>query len=234
MSEVAEETVDPGVEQVDEQPDETEEHEQYVDEDGVLVDGPEPEQEEAPPVPEGISIEELEKVRKKLDASATTWRNRVSQLLGEEAQMLVVCELCDPLLPGFHFPAELEQPRDALHARLLDVLRAPLAPEYQEDPYTRLCSTCNGYGMTKTRSLVPGKTERVCPTCQGKGFQALNEAPVAQPTNEQVEEIQYELPNDQPLVVDDKDAWGSPKILESGMENPNWGRMPQYKDPTLP
>src|SRR2546423_12194395 len=67
----------------------------------------EPAQEPTQVVPEGMSIEELEKVRKKLDQSATTWRNRVSDLLGEEAQMLVPCELCDPLIPGFHLPPGL-------------------------------------------------------------------------------------------------------------------------------
>src|SRR6266702_5788240 len=89
-------------------------------------------EEAAAPEQTGLSIEELEKVRGKLDQSANTWRRRVRELLGDEADMLVECELCDPLLPGFHFPAEVEQPRDDLHAHLLDVLRTPSAPEYQQ------------------------------------------------------------------------------------------------------
>src|SRR5256714_1040439 len=119
----------------------------------------EPAQEPAQVVPEGMSIEELEKVRKKLDTSATTWRNRVSDLLGEEAQMLVPCELCDPLIPGFHWPPELEQPRDDLHAHLLDVLRTPSAPEYQQAQHVRRCQLCDGWGRVLSGSRVAGKGE---------------------------------------------------------------------------
>src|SRR5438132_13293291 len=125
------------------------------------VEPEEPAQEPAPVVPEGMSIEELEKVRKKLDQSATTWRNRVSDLLGEEAQMLVPCELCDPLIPGFHWPPEREQPRDRLHESLLEVLRTPGEPEYLEDPNTRQCGVCGGLGKTRTKGKVPGKKTRV-------------------------------------------------------------------------
>lgn len=225
--------IDPAVEQAEaeaETPDEPEdEEEEQEDSDEEL------EEAEAPPVeaPAGLSIEELEKVRGQLDRSAATWRKRVADLLGEEAQMLVPCELCDPLLPGFHFPAELEQPRDATHERLLDVLRAPAGPEYQDDPFTRQCSTCAGLGKTRTKGMVPGKLERVCPTCKGVGFQALD-APATPPSTNGESEVQYQLPNEEPLVSDGTDVWGSPKILPDGMENPNYGKMPQYKNPTLP
>ena len=37
-----------------------------------------------------------------------------------------------------------------------------------------------------------------------------------------------------PAVVADADAWGSPRLLADGQENPNYGRMPQYKDPAYP
>ena len=233
--ETAEETVtDPVEEQVNDQPDEAEETEQDEVEPEVPFEEPEPEAAPESEQPSGMSIEELEKVRGQLDRSATTWRNRVSQLLGEEAQFLVPCELCDPMIPGFHWPAEMVTPTNDVQARLLEVVQAPSAPSYEEDPYTRLCTTCNGYGKTKTRSLVPGKTERVCPTCKGLGFQALDAPPVAQAANGDVSEGQYDLPHEEPLIVDDKDSWGSPKLLPDGQENPNWGRMPQYKNPTLP
>ena len=232
--EATEETVsDPGVEQADDQPGEAEET--VVDDDPDQDEGGEEEAPEPEPEPpaQGLSIEELEKVRGQLDRSATTWRNRVSQLLGEEAQALVVCELCDPLIPGFHFPAELTPPRDDVHARLLDVLRAPAGPEYREDPYTVECQTCGGYGKTLTKGHVPGKTERVCPTCKGLGFQSPD-TPAAAPSGTGNGEVVYELPNEEPLVTDGTDVWGSPKLLPDGMENPNYGKMPQYKNPTLP
>ena len=193
----------------------------------------EPTEEPAAPEQQGLSLEELEKVRKKLDQSATTWRNRVSDLLGEEAQMLVPCELCDPLIPGFHWPPDVEQPRDRLHESLLEVLRTPGEPDYLEDPNTRQCGVCGGLGKTRTKGKVPGKTTRVCTTCKGIGFLST-ETPAAPPTNGVVAESEFELPTEEPLVTEDADVWGSPRLLDDGMENPNYGKMPQYKDPSLP
>jgi len=190
-------------------------------------------EEPAPPEQTGLSIEELEKVRKKLDQSASTWRNRVSDLLGEEAQMLVPCELCDPLIPGFHWPAEIEQPRDEMHARLLDVLRTPVAPEYLPAPNVRRCATCDGWGKVESGSRVAGKGAVVCPICKGFGFQgdaAMQQAPF--PTNGAVE---FEGPPDStPMVNDNVDNWGTPKFLGDGQENPNWGRQPQFWYRSLP
>src|SRR6266581_4471261 len=68
---------------------------------------PTPEEPPAPAAPEGMSERELEAVRVKLERSATTWRNRVADLMGDEANFLVACELCDPIIPGFHFPPEV-------------------------------------------------------------------------------------------------------------------------------
>ncbi len=225
--------VDPGVEQAEEEPPAPEEP--VVDDDPDQDEGAE---EEAPaepvePQPAGMSEAELEKMQGKLERSATTWRNRVSDVLGEMAQALVPCELCDPSIPGFHFPAAMEQPRDTMHARLLEVLQAPAGPGYQDDPFTTECTTCSGLGKTLTKSHVAGKTERVCPTCGGDGFQLQGNRP-AQQTNGAEAEVQFNLPNEQPLVDDGTDVWGSPKILPDGMENPNYGKMPQYKNPTLP
>jgi hypothetical protein len=233
MSATEEVVTDPGAEQVEGQPDEAEENEQPDAEPDVPFEEPEPEQPEAPPAPAGMSIEELEKVRTKLDTSANTWRRRVRDLLGEEADMLVPCELCDETLPGFHFPAELLTPRDELHSRLLDVLRAPAAPEYRPDPYTVECGTCGGWGKTLTKGHVAGKTERVCPTCKGLGFQSPD-TPVIAPSNGQADAVAFDLPSEEPLVTDGTDVWGSPKLLPDGQENPNYGKMPQYKNPTLP
>jgi hypothetical protein len=182
---------------------------------------------------QGLSIEELEKVRTKLDTSANTWRRRVKELLGDEADMLVVCELCDPLLPGFHFPAEVMQPRDELHAHLLDVLRTPDSPDYNQAQHVRRCNLCDGWGVVLSGSRVAGKGQVKCQMCKGNGFVGDAVLPVeAQPQNGEVE---VEFPEDTgPLVTEDTDVWGSPRILDDGQENPNYGKMPQYKDKSLP
>jgi hypothetical protein len=184
-----------------------------------------------------MSERDLEEMSKKLERSATTWRNRVSELMGEMAQGLVPCELCDPRIPGFHFPAEMEQPRDDLHAHLLEVLKNPAAPEYAPAQHVRQCVNCGGWGKVKSGSRVAGKELVVCPTCKGQGFQGdatVNPpAPfMAQPQNGTPE---VEFPEEaQPLATGDTDVWGSPRLLDDGQENPNYGKMPQYKVPGLP
>jgi hypothetical protein len=197
------------------------------------VEEPEEPQEPPQPQPQGMSERELEEVRRKLERSATTWRNRVSELLGEEANYLAPCELCDPIIPGFHFPAEVETARDPVHARLLDVLRTPGEPEYMPDPNTRECGVCGGLGKTLTKGRVPGKTQRVCRVCKGQGY--LSNDPADQLTgNGTVDVSGLDLPSEEPLVSGDADIWGSPRLLPDGMENPNYGKMPQYKNPSLP
>ena len=196
---------------------------------------------EAAPSPEqqgaelviGMSERELEEVQKKLERSATTWRNRVSELLGEAAQMLVPCELCDPNIPGFHWPSDVEQPRDETHAHLLDVLRNPAAPEYQQARHVRRCADCDGWGVVLSGSRMAGMERVTCPTCKGNGFQG-DAAPTVVPAF-QNGGGEVEFPADsQPLAGGDVDVWGSPRTLDDGQENPNYGKMPQYKNPSLP
>jgi hypothetical protein len=189
---------------------------------------------EEPPQPEGagLSERELEEMQKKLERSATTWRNRVSEVMGEMAQALVPCELCDPNLPGFHFPAEMERPRDDLHGHLLEVLKNPAQPEYRQAQHVRNCATCDGWGKVKSGSRVAGKELVVCPGCKGTGFQgdAITLTTPSFPARPQNGEVEVEFPADvQPLVSEDADVWGSPRLLDDGQENPNYGKMPQYK-----
>jgi hypothetical protein len=233
MSEVTDET--PAVEEEapveePEAPDEPEEDEPDEDEQEAP---PEPEQ-TAPPGPTDL---ELDKMSKQLERSATTWRNRVSDVLGEMAQALVPCELCDPNLPGFHYPPEMEQPRDQLHAALLEVLKNPAQPEYALAQHVRECSNCGGWGKVKSGSRVAGKELVVCPMCKGNGFQgdaAVNPPPAFAP-QPQNGEVEVEFPEDTaPLVTEDTDVWGSPRLLDDGQENPNYGKMPQYKNAGLP
>ena len=233
MSEVAEEV---GAEVAEPSTEETE-----APEAPEVPDEEEPEEPEAVASPEaqgaelvlGMNERDLEEMQKKLERSATTWRNRVSELLGETAQILVPCELCDPSIPGFHWPSDVEQPRSDEHARLLDVLRTPAAPDFQPARHVRQCADCDGWGAVLSGSRVAGKERVTCPTCKGQGFQgdAIG-APVQQVTNG---EVAVEFPAEsQPLVSDDADVWGSPKLLDDGQENPNYGKMPQYKNPLLP
>lgn len=169
----------------------------------------------------------------KIARSAETFRRRVADVLGEDALALVPCELCEPEIPGFHWPAELAYARDEIHARLLDVLRSPASPEYVADPGHRMCDACDGYGKVRTGSKVPGQEIGTCGPCRGYGF-------VPPPgVNPQTGEVDGSgagpsAPPDDFGPSPDRDPWGSPRILPDGQENPNYGRMPQFKNPSLP
>jgi hypothetical protein len=60
------------------------------------------------------------------------------------------------------------------------------------------------------------------------------DTPIIAPSNGQADPVAFDLPSEEPLVTDGTDVWGSPKLLPDGQENPNYGKMPQYKNPTLP
>ena len=185
------------------------------------------------PEARGETEAELEEKRKKLAASATTWRNRVSAVLGEEAQFLVPCELCEPDIPGFHFPAEVMQPTSETHARLLEVLKPPVEPEYKAAGDVARCIHCDGLGKVTTGSRNPAQRLKTCVPCNGFGYQPPPGTPAGAPAAA-VTPGAGAPSAEGPAVVEDADAWGSPRLLADGQENPNYGRMPQYKDPALP
>lgn len=192
-----------------------------------------PPSEDGEPEARGESEAELEEKRRKLASSATTWRNRVSAVLGEEAQFLVPCELCEPDIPGFHFPAEVMVPADETHARLLDVLRSPAAPEYKAAVDVHRCDKCDGWGSVKTGSQKAGQDVKACSECMGFGFYPPPGGQYAA-TGAASTGAGFVPSPDGPMVVEDADPWGSPRLLADGQENPNYGKMPQFKNPALP
>jgi hypothetical protein len=203
------------------------------DDDEELEDEDEPADEPEPAPLEASSQAEIEGKLKKLGTSAQTFRRRVQDVLGEDAQHLVPCELCEPEIPGFHWPAEIARPRDDTHLRLLEVLRTPAAPEYVAAQGMRTCETCQGWGKVRTGSRVAGQEITSCPTCRAFGY-------VPPPgVNVATGEIDASANGPAAPSADfgppaDSDPWGSPRLMPDGQLNPNYGRMPQYKDATLP
>lgn len=204
-------------------------------EEGTEPDEPQGDEQEPPAAaPTGMTEAELEVMRTKLDRSATTWRNRVAELLGDENfAVLVPCELCSEL-PGFHWPAELLVPETELESRLIAVLRGGVeGPQLVPDPELRTCTACEGEGKTLTGSKVRGRETTKCRACKGYGYVPPPSAANA-PEGLDDEPPADDEPGDPLAAGEDTDAWGSPHYLADGQENPNWGRMPQYKDPAYP
>lgn len=182
---------------------------------------------------QGETPEALEKLRKKLDTSAATWKRRVEELLGDSFQFLVPCELCGDDILGFHWPAQDMQPINDVQTALLEVLRQPLAPDYLQAQDHRKCTACDGYGTVLSGSRKAGKTTLDCSACKGFGYTPPPTGGRPTIVNTETGEITEE-PEGYTAPPEDADVWGSPRILDDGQENPNYGKMPQYKDASLP
>lgn len=182
---------------------------------------------------QGMTPEALDKLRKKIETSSNTWRRRLEELLGEDFGLLTPCELCGDEFPGYHWPADVMQPANDLQAHLLDVLRLPLAPDLMQAPDTRICTACGGEGKALTGSKVPDKKTKTCTACKGFGYVPPPDSARPQVVNTETGEI-TDAPEPFTTPEADADVWGSPRILDDGRENPNYGKMPQYKDANLP
>lgn len=164
----------------------------------------------------------------KIGRSAQTFRRRIEEVLGDDAVALVPCELCEPEIPGFHWPVEYARARDEIHARLLQVLKTPAEIQYRTDPSTRECEVCGGEGKLERPTKVAAQKLTTCHVCRGFGFQPPPDLQgSAGPAAAGME--QGTVPPDDFGPTADVDIWGEPRILDDGRLNPLFGLMPQYK-----
>lgn len=187
------------------------------------VPAPDDEPEDVAPA---LSEKEMEAMFKSLEKEASRHANRLSEIMGPDAQDLVPCELCPAHTPGFHLPV---QPPEEVRQAVLAAIGMDEAPELRDDPGTKMCDYCEGCGETITGSKVQNQLTRVCPECMGNGWQTLEQAAqrvvvhetaavAAQVLGENVvvSPVAYDVPN--------VDAWTRPK------GHPNFGKNPVYMD----
>lgn len=134
--------------------------------DGESAPAPQPPPEDfaAPP---GMSEKELEANHKKIDRARTTFYNRVSEIMGEDAQQMVECPACAYFVPGMIFPQEFP---DQIKAELWPYLGLPDPSEIADAPDRHVCATCRGRGQLQSGSIVPQYAIVNCRACEGKGY----------------------------------------------------------------
>lgn len=116
--------------------------------------------------PQPKSEKDMEKVFKALDNEAMRHAKRVGDILEEDAQDLIPCELCAKLLPGFRWPVVDEDQRAAV---MLAIGFEP-KPDLEPDKHAHACPDCHGHGKVATGSKVQGQDALPCLTCGGNGW----------------------------------------------------------------
>jgi len=125
---------------------------------------PEPEDFAAPP---GISEKELEANHRKIETARKNFYNRISEIMGEDAQQLVECPACSYFVPGLIFPVEFD---DTVKIALWHYMGLPDPNEVADAPDRHVCATCRGRGQLKSGSLVPEYAIVNCRQCLGRGY----------------------------------------------------------------
>lgn len=229
VSETEQET-QPQDEPVDAEPDEEEQADEEGDAETEHEGEPEP---EAVAAPAGISAEELEKRFKAIERAWKTYTGKVSSIMEEEALQLTECPLCSGTVPGFVLIDGAGHVDDVTKSVVQTYMGIVQEADYPSDPDFRECNRCDGLGQIRTGSKVPQWKMLTCQTCSGRGYLG---PPVAA-ANGVAEPSAVLAAVGAPVAAEppaEADAFGSPRLLPDGMENPNYGRMPQYKDPRWP
>ena len=229
MSEVAEETGDvpeqgadePAEADTPEQPDELEEIEGAVHPDNIL--------------PEPIAGPADEADPRIIDSQKkwTNYEKAIRSIWGEYESNLLECPLCFSSHKGLIDLNDAGSYPEEILSAITEYARGAAQRELRPDPNTRECDVCGGYGSTLTKGHVPNHTEKQCDACKGYGY-----IPPPIPTGNGSVELTnptVQPGNEEPPVAEgEQDIWGSPRLLPSGAENPNYGKMPQYKVASLP
>lgn len=136
------------------------------------------EQDQSPEQPQAKSEKEIEKGLKALEKEAQRHANRVGEIMEEDAQHLLRCELCAPLIPGFRWP---QVPDDQRAAVMLAIGFDP-EPDLRSDTQSGVCPGCDGWGQVATGSKVQGQRALPCTSCGGKGWRGPREQAAPQLT----------------------------------------------------
>jgi len=117
--------------------------------------------------PPGMTEKELEANHKKIERARTTFHNRISEIMGEDAQQLVACPACSHFVPGLIFPVEFD---DVQKVALWHYMGLPDPNAIEQASDRHECAACKGKGQLRSGSQVPEYAIVNCRACQGKGY----------------------------------------------------------------
>jgi hypothetical protein len=171
----------------------------------------------APSADDGQSA--VDKAIPKLENEAKRHAGRIREIMGEDAEGLVVCELCLPMIPGYRWDGA---PDEATTQRVRVAIGMPALDNFRPSSTEAICDDCAGLGKVRTGSHVPQHETAVCDACKGKGFRGtrprINEVPV-EPAAEQGPNGATALPDD----GIERDMFGTP------ITDPDYAKMPNMR-----
>jgi hypothetical protein len=201
-------------------PDEPAEEEVEGDEVGGVP--AEPSDAEAAAQVVGMGEKEMEKMHKRVAQASASYAKKITEILGDEAQVLELCPRCvGGGFPGFIFPP-LMAPVDPETKAAVLLSIGEEAPNVSEpDPYSRRCDACEGWGRVLSGSRLNQQKTLLCLPCHGRGWVAVgDERRVAQQAV-----TAPDVPRENGAPVEqppEADPWGR------GPEHPDYGRLPQF------
>jgi hypothetical protein len=174
---------------------------------------------EAEPPSAAQQAKAQDKARERLAAEAERHRKRLSEIMGEDADLLIPCDLCSFNLAGWRFEGS---PDEETINRVRVVLGLPDLTNYAPSHWERTCDNCRGLGKVRTGSTVGRHEILDCGACDGKGYvvtrprdrAAQPAPPEAQPSN-----------GEQPDYGDGvkRDMFGTPET------DPDYNLMPNVR-----
>jgi hypothetical protein len=162
----------------------------------------------------------VDKAIPKLENEAKRHAGRIREIMGEDAEGLVVCELCLPMIPGYRWDGA---PDEQTTQRVRAAIGLPDVSNYRASSTERVCDDCGGLTKVRTGSLDPRYELKPCDACGGKGYvpsrPRLNPEPESQPLEAAT--------NGATALHDDgieRDMFGTP------ITDPDYAKMPNMRE----
>lgn len=129
----------------------------------------------APGVAEARLMSERERQKRddKIDRERERHKNRIEEILEDEAQYVIPCPVCLEGFDGWLFDPAHRPLDENMRNRMLQLLGLDSYEDMPEASWAQTCESCNGHGRVKTGSKVEGREVTQCMDCAGAGWRNL-------------------------------------------------------------